>query len=137
VSFRFYCRPLAATRVVPGTCRLRRDGQATFNGGDLRGAAIAGKVSVLIDDELGRIAIRAAREDDPEDSLATLYSRHRTGTARMVRLTGALREVGVMPAEVAGPQIITRKDDLLVLDFGAHRRAAKKPAAMRNSRTQA
>jgi len=100
--------------VMMGQASLDAAGNVTFNAVDLQGVGVRDAVTIMVDRELKRIAVRQPTSRDPSKRLTFNKSKN----AAKINLKSALKNIGIQNKEVVGTRHAVIKDNLIILNFG-------------------
>lgn len=118
--------------VTPGRCSIDSVGHLHVCVLDLNAVRIDGEAVILIDPGTHRLAIRAPKPDQKEPSVNCRIGKSRR--SGIIGLAGALKQIG--RAETHGRFAVTRKDDLLIVEFDEEPASSAKPIDGRSKRVK-
>lgn len=98
-----------------GMLSLTSRGMGRFNGSDLAAVGIAERATILIDRERHSMALRGPLECEPGQTVGA----EKNERARTIWLAGAMRAVGLEPAEFHGWSVCRVVEDRLEIEFKA------------------
>lgn len=101
--------------ISPGTCSVNAGGILRIVRADLAAMNINGEAAILVDRGTQRLALRAPRDGFGEPTSPVRLTK--TKTVGRVCLRGALKQIG--RERIRGRFPLTRKDDLLIVDFAS------------------
>jgi len=125
MSFAIYeKKPFQVDPIPLGHFSIDKRGCLRCHTKDLKKVGISDTAVILIDDETMRIALRAPR--DGEGSIAIKVSTVGTGSSkqperRQMNLAGAIHQLKLEPADVAGREEFLFKDGLAILNLDTPR----------------